>query len=61
MGLPMAGAGAAGDGDLLMVLLETTFAGLCGLGGTTGGGASLVGGLPTLMLRVDLDLAGVVV
>lgn len=47
MGLPMTGEGA-GEGGLLT--------GLCGLGGTTGGGASL--GLDTLMLRVDFATAG---
>lgn len=38
----------------------TALTGLEGLGGTTGGGVSLVWGFPTLMLRVVLALAGVV-
>lgn len=47
--------GDTGEGSLLFV--ETTaFTGLCGLGGTTGGGISLIWGLLTLMLRVVLAL-----
>lgn len=58
IGFPMAVAGGGtGEGDLLV--MGTAFMGLLGLGGTTGGGASLVWGLLTLMLRVVFALAGV--
>ena len=59
IGFPMTGAGG-GTGDGGLVVMEgTIFTGLWGLGGTTGGGASLVWGLLTLMLMVVLALAGV--
>lgn len=59
IGFPMTGAGAGtGEGGLL-VMEGTGFTGLCGLGGTTGGSASFVWGLLTLMLMVVLAFAGV--
>lgn len=59
IGFPMVGVGVI-TGDLLF-MEWTGFTGLCGLGGTTGGGANLFWGLLTLMLSVVLALAGVVV
>lgn len=57
----MTGAGLwTGEGGLLFTE-RRTFAGLWGLGSTTGGGISLFWGRPTLMLSVVLALAGVVV
>lgn len=61
MGFPMTGAGLwTGEGGLLFTE-RRTFAGLWGLGSTTGGGISLFWGRPTLMLNVVLALAGAVV
>lgn len=61
MGFPIRGAGLwTGEGGWLLTE-RTTFAGLWGLGSTTGGGETLFWGRPTLMLSVLLALAGVLV
>lgn len=61
MGFPMTGAGlGTGEGGLLFTEVATV-TGLLGFGGTRGGGISLLWGRPTLMLSVDLALAGVAV
>lgn len=60
IGFPMVGAGCGTGEGGLVVIGGNGFTGLEGLGGTTGGGISLVWGFPTLMLMVVLALAGMV-
>lgn len=57
----MTGAGGSTGEGALLFIEWTAFTGLWGLGGTTGGGVNLFCGLLTLMLRVVLAFAGMVV